>query len=285
VDTLAANNINILFTVGGDGTMRGARAIADEVKARGLKIAVIGIPKTIDNDIPYVRRSFGFQTAVETAEQAITCAHVEATGVRHGIGIVKLMGRNSGHIAAHATLASGDVNYCWVPEVPLYLEGPGGLFELLEKRLRAGKVHALIVVAEGAGQYYFPENQAKDASGNNKLGDIGVYIKKRLVEHFNALGLPVQPRYIDPSYMIRSAPANSNDSLFCTQLAQNAVHAAMSGRTSMLVGYWHGRMTHVPLKALEGQRQDINPGGEIWLNVLHATGQPNAIGSVEHIKP
>ncbi len=265
VDTLVSKKINMLFAIGGDGTLRGATAIAEEIKKRNLSIAIVGIPKTIDNDIPWVRRSFGFETAVSTAVEAVNAAHVEAESVLNGVGLVKLMGRASGYIAANATLASGDVNFCLVPEVEFTLDGPGGLIELLTKRL-ASREHAVIVVAEGAGQKSFIESpnykEERDASGNLKLGDIGVFLRDEIRRIFKSRGIPITLKYIDPSYIIRASAANSGDQLFCARLAQNAVHAAMAGKTSMMIGYWHGRMTHVPFSSIEG-RQQINPGDEI----------------------
>ena len=275
VDTLLKKNINMLFAIGGDGTMRGAASIVEELRRRGEPIAVIGIPKTIDNDIPWVRRTFGFETAVSVAIGAVNAAHVEAESVHNGIGVVKLMGRDSGYIAANATLASGDVNYCLVPEVDFEVDGPGGLYALLEQRLSA-RQHAVVVVAEGAGQKFFakdPINGERDASGNAKLGDIGVFLRDGIKAHFKRREIPATVKYIDPSYIIRASAANAADQLFCARLAQNAVHAAMAGRTGMLIGYWHGRMTHVPFHAVSG-RQSINPGGELWFNVLETTGQP-----------
>lgn len=278
VDSLVRNKIDILFTIGGDGTMRGAGAIWQEIKKRGLEISIISIPKTIDNDIPFVRRTFGFETAVMEASKAIHSAHIEATGVPYGIGLVKLMGRNAGYIAANATLANGHANFCLIPEVPFQLEGKKGLFELLEERLSLRR-HAVIVVAEGAGQYFFKNKTgSSDASGNEALQDIGIYLKDQISQYFSSKKLPVTTKYIDPSYIIRSQAANSNDQLYCARLAQNAVHAAMAGKTGMLVGYWHGEMTHVPTSVLATRSQRINPAGELWFNVLELTGQPQKIG-------
>ncbi len=278
VDTLQASGINVLFTIGGDGTMRGALAISEEAKKRNLKISVIGIPKTIDNDIPFVRRSFGFETAVSHACQSIRAAHTEAIGYENCIGLVRLMGRHSGYIAATATLATGHVNFCLVPEVPFSLEGDSGLFKLLEKRLKMRK-HAVVVVAEGAGQDFFAETGETDPSGNKKLGNIGNFLKEKITAHFNGINTPISIKYIDPTYIVRAAPANPADQLICSRFAQSAVHAAMSGRTAMLVGYWHGRMTHVPLGALDGRRQSISPTGDLWFNILETTGQPIEMGT------
>jgi 6-phosphofructokinase 1 len=224
-----------------------------------------------------VRRTFGFETAVGVATQAIHAAHVEATGVPYGIGLVKLMGRNAGYIAATACLATGHANFCLVPEVPFRLDGDGGLLELVEHRI-ALRRHAVIVVAEGAGQAYFRgEPAARDASGNVKLKDIGTFLKEKLTAHFAAIAKPVTLKYIDPSYIVRTAPANPADQLHCARFAQNAVHAAMAGKSGLLIGYWHGHMTHVPTAALEGRTQAINPRGELWRNVLETTGQPAAM--------
>lgn len=275
VDTLLRKKINMLFVIGGDGTMRGAAAIVEELRLRDEAVAVIGVPKTIDNDIPWVRRAFGFETAVSVALEAVKAAHVEAESVHNGVGLVKLMGRDSGYIAANATLASGDVNFCLVPEVEFQLDGPNGLIESLERRLLS-RQHAVIVTAEGAGQQFFAnqETSTKDASGNIKLGDIGAFLRDEIKARFAKKGLPLTLKYIDPSYIIRASAANAADQLFCARLAQNAVHAGMAGRTGMLIGYWHGKMTHVPFAAISG-RQRINPGGELWFNVLETTGQPS----------
>jgi len=278
VDNLVSHGIDILFTIGGDGTMRGAEAIVQEAEKRSLRLSVIGIPKTIDNDIPYVRRSFGFESAVAIACQAVMAAHEEARGAENGVGLVKLMGRHSGYIAANVAVATGHVNFCLVPEIDFKLEGEDGLLRHLERRLDKAN-HAVIAVAEGAGQHFFSDHQdSYDASGNKKLGDIGAFLKDAINEHFSKKGTPFSLKYIDPSYIIRATPANPADRLFCTRLAQNAVHAAMAGKTGMLVGYWHGRVTHVPFSALKDKRQTIDPSGELWFNVLESTGQPLQMG-------
>ncbi len=279
VDSLQAMGIDMLFTIGGDGTMRGAGAIWQEVRRRGLDIAVVGVPKTIDNDIPYVYESFGFATAVAEASKAINSAEVEARGVPNGIGLVRLMGREAGYIAAAATLASGNANFCLIPEVPFSLQGPGGLLELVEQRLRS-RNHAVIVVAEGAGQDLVGSRKNdRDASGNRLLGNVGHWLRDRIVDHFRARELEVALKYIDPSYMIRSAAPNTHDQQYCDRLARNAVHAAMAGKGGLLVGQWHGCLTHVPIRAMDDHRRQVNPEGETWFNVRENTGQPHVIGS------
>ncbi len=278
-DSIEHLGLHMLFVIGGDGTMRGARAICEEMAKRGRKISVIGIPKTIDNDIPFVRRSFGFESAVEAACRAVDAAHEEARGARNGIGLVKLMGRHSGYVAAYAALATGDVNFCLIPEAPFALEGPDGLLELVARRLEQAR-HAVIAVAEGAGQHFFSgQPEARDPSGNTRLGDIGTFLRGRLEEHLTKRNMPFTLKYIDPSYIIRSTPANAGDRMFCAHLAQNAVHAAMAGKTGMLIGFWHGKMTHIPFSAIQSRRQQINPDGELWFNVLETTGQPSHIGA------
>jgi 6-phosphofructokinase 1 len=273
LDFLRERQIDILFCVGGDGTQRGAHEIATEAARQKAPVAVVGIPKTIDNDIKYCRRSFGFATAVEEAQRVIHRAHTEATGVMNGVGLVRLMGREAGFIAAGATIASGDVNFAFVPELPLVLDGPTGLLARLERRL-AARQHAVIVVAEGSGQDLIPDlKEAYDASGNRRLGDIGAFLKKRITEHFAGRQIPVQVRYFDPSYHIRSCPANTVDSLLCEQLARNAVHAAMAGKTDVMIGLWHGDFIHVPLAATIGQSKRLSPESEWWSSVLAITAQ------------
>lgn len=272
VDFLVKNRIDILFCVGGDGTQRGAHTIVEEVRRRGLPIAVVGIPKTIDNDILFVRSTFGFVSAVDKAREVLSCAHSEAHSYPNGIGLVRLMGRDSGFIAAMATLASQEVNFTLIPEVPFKLEGGGGFLEALKKRiLKRG--HALIVVAEGAGQDLLAGSVEKDASGNVLHKDIGLFLKDRIAAFFKQQNIPVNMKYIDPSYIIRSVPANSEDSVLCDQYARNAVHAAMAGKTDMIVGFWHMFM-HVPIAMATSARRQVAPESLLWHSVISATGQP-----------
>ncbi len=277
VDELQRRQIDVLFAIGGDGTLAGASELAAAITQRGLPIAVVGIPKTIDNDILWLERSFGFATAVNEAARSIVAAHTEAHAVRNGIGLVKLMGRGSGFIAAHATLAHNQVNFCLIPESPFSLDGEGGFLSLLERRVEA-RGHAVIVVAEGAGQEHTAhKGPARDASGNPALADIGSFLRERILEHFRSRGIVAAAKYIDPSYLIRSLPANAFDSALCLTLGQHAVHAGLSGRTDMLVGTWGGRYTHVPLPLATSERRQLDVEGAVWQRVLEATGQPGVM--------
>lgn len=279
VDCLERMGINILFVIGGDGTIRGAMGLVREITARGGKIAVIGVPKTIDNDIMFIDQSFGFQTAFSEATKSIRAAHVESTGAPNGVGLVKLMGRHSGFIACYASLAMSDVNLVLIPEVPFQLEGENGLLEVLRRRLER-RAHAVIVVAEGAGQELMEQEmkdfagRGTDASGNQRLTDVGPWLRSKIMSYFRSIETELNLKYIDPSYVIRSVPANPHDSVYCVRLAHNAVHAAMSGRTEMMVGRWHGRFVHVPMSLAIRQRNTVDPHGDLWLTVLEATGQP-----------
>jgi len=270
VDCLERMNIGILFTIGGDGTLRGAQAIAEEITNRNLKIGVIGIPKTIDNDISCVEQSFGFATAVSEATTSIYSAHTEAEGARNGIGLVKLMGRESGFIAAYSCLAISDVNFCLIPEVGFTLEG---LTAVLKERLEQ-RNHAVIVAGEGAGQDLMRATQEKDPSGNIRFGDIGAFLKEQITGYFKNAEMDITLKYIDPSYNIRSVPANAHDSSFCLLMGHNAVHAGMAGRTNALIGYWKNEFTHVPIRDAVAERQRIDPNGWLWNSVLASTGQP-----------
>jgi 6-phosphofructokinase 1 len=273
VDALERNDLRIIFLIGGDGTLRAAHDIYREITRRELRIAVIVIPKTIDNDIALVSRSFGFDTAVEEATRAIHAAHTEAVGSPNCIGLVKLMGRYSGFIAANATLALREVNFVLIPEADFDLEGEHGLLATLEKRLH-DRHHALILVAEGAGQKFFcKENLPCDPSGNIKPGDIGVFLQEKIKEYFRNR-LEINLKYIDPSYLIRSMPANYNDRIYCGFLGQNAVHAGMAGKTGMLVSRWHGHYVHIPIEAAVGRRRDVDLDSPLWRSVLESTGQP-----------
>jgi 6-phosphofructokinase 1 len=274
VDTLVRHKVNMLFTIGGDGTLRGALKLTDEIAARNLSIAVVGVPKTIDNDLSFVERSFGFETAVAEAVRAVNGAHTEARDAPRGVGLVKLMGRESGFIAAHAALASNVTDFVLIPEVPFDLEGENGLFQHLGRLLKK-QGNATIVLAEGAGQS-FVEAEGVDAGGNRILGDIGQFLKNRIIEHFEdpKNGGPVAFKYIDPSYTIRSHPANPSDSIYCGRLGSNAVHAAMTGRTACIVGMVNHRLVHVPISAASDRRNCVDPDSPLWRDVIFSTRQP-----------
>ncbi len=273
VDALERMNVSILFMIGGDGTLRAASKVMAEIAKRGSKISVLGVPKTIDNDINFVSRSFGFDTAVEKAVEAIRCAHTESLGAPGGIGMVKVMGRNAGFIAAESTLASRDVNYVLVPEAPFELHGEMGFLNVLRERIKA-RGHAVIVLAEGAGQETFKDIVGKDASGNQKLGDIGKMLSHEIRTAFDADGPTYTLKYIDPSYIIRSVPANTTDSIYCGFLGSHSVHAAMSGRTGMVVSKWNGRYVHIPFGLVTKGKKCISIKSNYWQAVLESTGQP-----------
>lgn len=288
VDSIQDRGINQVYVIGGDGTLKGAAVIFEEIRRRGLKVAVAGIPKTIDNDIPIIDRSFGFDSAVEEAERAITAAHVEATSHENGIGLVKLMGRYSGFIAMYATLASRDVDCCLIPESPFYLEGPGGLFEYIEKRLKENG-HMVIVIAEGAGQEMLSESlkssNQQDASGNKLLQDVGLWISQRIKDHFSKQRkLEINLKYIDPTYMIRAIPSNASDNVYCTLLAQSAVHGAMAGYTGFTVGLVNTRHTYIPFHKINERQNKVVITDRMWARLLSSTNQPSFLSMKDIIE-
>lgn len=272
-DTLERLGVNMLFAIGGDGTQKGALAISDELRRRGANCTVIGVPKTIDNDLSFVERTFGFATAVSRAVDAVSCAHTEAENAINGIGLVKLMGRESGFIAAATTLAMTDVNFVLIPESPFALDGDNGLITSLKRRL-ASRGHAVIVVAEGAGQDLLTADNGTDASGNKKLADIGIYLKDKIGEALKADNIEYSIKYIDPSYIIRSTPTTAGDSIYCAQLGASAAHAGMAGKTGLLISSIHGRLVHVPISMSVARRNVVDLDGTLWRDVVLATGQP-----------
>jgi 6-phosphofructokinase 1 len=273
VDCLERMSIGILFMVGGDGTLMASKKIAEEIEKRNLKISVVGIPKTIDNDIFLVSRSFGFDSAVDVATLAIKGAHNEAEAYPNGIGLIKLMGRHSGFLAATAALAQQDANFVLIPEVDIDLYGDNGFLQALENRVKT-RNHAVVIVAEGAGQNFFEKKEKKyDPSGNIVLQDIGLFLKDKITQWFNSKNMDVSLKYIDPAYIIRSLAANANDSVFCGLLGRDAVHAGMAGKTKLLISYWNNHYVHVPMEASAGRQKRLDPNGRLWQSVLEATGQ------------
>ncbi|KAJ6746415.1 ATP-DEPENDENT 6-PHOSPHOFRUCTOKINASE [Salix koriyanagi] len=279
VDSIQDRGINQVYIIGGDGTQKGASVIFEEIRRRGLKVVVAGIPKTIDNDIPVIDKSFGFDTAVEEAQRAINAAHVEAESVENGIGLVKLMGRYSGFIAMYATLASRDVDCCLIPESPFYLDGEGGLFEYIEKQLKENG-HMVIVIAEGAGQELLSESKQsrnqQDASGNKLLQDVGLWISHRIKDYFSRQKtMAINLKYIDPTYMIRAVPSNASDNVYCTLLAQSAVHGAMAGYTGFTSGLVNGRQTYIPFYRIIEKQNNVVITDRMWARLLSSTNQPS----------
>lgn len=274
VENLARLGVNILFTVGGDGTQRGADALFRIARQRGHALAVVGIPKTVDNDVAFVSRTFGYLTAVQEASIVLDRAHAEARSVRNGIALVKVMGRHAGFIAVGATVASQEVNFCLIPEVPFELDN----FLVALKQRIVQRSHAVIVVAEGVGQEWLDNTGAeRDASGNVKLGDIGSFLRQKIDAYFNAQRIPVVIRYFDPSYFVRSGPANSEDAILCDLFARNAVHAAMAGKTGLVIGFLHDEFIHIPVELLADRRKSVDPTGPVWAGALAATGQPERL--------
>ncbi len=276
-DCLENEGINILFTIGGDGTLKAAHEIYLEVEKRGLDLAIVGVPKTIDNDINFVYKTFGFDTAVEEARKVLECAHAEAHSHRNGIGLVKVMGRDAGFIAAHATIASREVNFCLVPEIPFEMIGPNGFLRRLQERLER-RNHAVIVVSEGAGQDLIQADRTKrDASGNLLHNDIGIFLRDGIIEYFQEQDFAINLKYITPTYQIRSVLPTANDSVFCDNLSRYAVHAAMAGKTDVVIGLWHNVFTHIPIGIATAERKKISPSSKLWFGVLEATGQSESL--------
>ncbi|MBQ1670639.1 MAG: ATP-dependent 6-phosphofructokinase [Treponema sp.] len=273
VDSIERLNINVMFIIGGDGTQRGALDIANEIDRRGLKIAVVGIPKTVDNDLQFIDRSFGFETAVQKATQAINSCHMEAHSQINGIGLVKLMGRESGFIATAAAIASHEANFCLIPEVPFDMDGPNGFLAHLQDRLEK-RHHAVIVVAEGAGQELLTTTNQTDASGNKKLADIGIFLRDKITEYFANKSFHINLKYIDPSYEVRASVTTANDSIYCERLGNNAVHAAMAGKTKIVIGLVHDKYVHIPITMATLKRNTVDPESSLWRDCLDATLQP-----------
>ena len=273
VDFLVQRGISVLLCVGGDGTQKGSHALAEEIARRQLPIAIVGVPKTVDNDVQYVRQTFGYYSALESARAILDGAHCESKGAPNGIGLVKLMGRDSGFIAAGAAVASQEVNFVLVPEVSLHLDGPKGFLAALHRRM-VDRHHAVVVVAEGAGQDLMAQEAGLDKSGNRKKADVGIFLRDRIAAYFREKGTEVNLKYIDPSYVIRSVPANSQDARLCDGYARHAVHAAMAGKTDLIVGDWYGAFVHVPIPLAVASRKKIDIESDLWHAVISATGQP-----------
>ena len=267
IENVKRMGLDAIVCIGGNGTQKSA------YKLSKIGLNIVTVPKTIDNDVWGTDQTFGFDTAVTSAVPSVRGAHVEAKNSINGIGLVKVMGRESGFIAAHTSLAQSDVNFCLIPESPFDLDGPNGLLENLKRRILE-RGHAVILVAEGAGQEFAPPTGETDASGNIKYHDIGIFLKERIKQYFKDEGIPTSVKYIDPSYIIRSAPANSYDSIYCARLGAHAVHAAMAGKTRCLVSRVNNQFVYLPIKQAVSKRSHVDIEGSLWRDVLENTRQP-----------
>lgn len=274
VDSIQARRIDMLFVLGGNGTHAGANAIHEECRKRKLKVSVVAVPKTIDNDILLMDKTFGFDTAVEEAQRAINSAYIEARSAYHGIGLVKLMGRSSGFIAMHASLSSGQVDVCLIPEVPFTLDGELGVLQHLEHLLKT-KGFCVVCVAEAAGQDLLQNSGATDASGNVILSDIGVHMQQKIKTHFKDIGVPADVKYIDPTYMVRACRANASDAILCTVLGQNAVHGAFAGFSGITSCICNTHYVYLPITEVIKAPKRVNPNSRMWHRCLTSTGQPD----------
>ncbi|MBQ3798846.1 MAG: ATP-dependent 6-phosphofructokinase, partial [Treponema sp.] len=153
------------------------------------------------------------------------------------------------------------------------MDGPNGLLTHLEKRLES-RHHAVIIVAEGAGQELLTSTNQTDASGNKKLADIGIYVRDKITEHFANKKIHINVKYIDPSYEVRAAVTTANDSLYCERLGNNAVHAAMAGKTKIVIGLVHDKYVHIPISMATLKRNIVDPESSLWRDCLDATLQP-----------
>ncbi|KAL4422989.1 hypothetical protein ABPG77_005469 [Micractinium sp. CCAP 211/92] len=268
VERLRLWGINQLYVIGGNGGNAAAHAIAKECREQGVVCNVVGVPKSIDNDIQLIDRCFGFDTAVEEAQRSLISARVEARS-SGGISVVKLMGRQSGFIAMNASMASGVVDVCLIPEIRFDLEK---LCDFVAT-IMARKDYCVVCVAEGAGQDIMDSSGPKgtDASGNPILQDIGVFLRDVFKKRFKG----VDVKYIDPSYMIRSIPTITTDRIYCKVLGQGAVHGAFAGYTDFTVGLVNTHYVFLPTTTIIQFPRTVDPRGRQWNRLKTAINQPD----------
>uniref|UniRef100_A0A7S1RYX3 Phosphofructokinase domain-containing protein n=1 Tax=Alexandrium catenella TaxID=2925 RepID=A0A7S1RYX3_ALECA len=266
-DRLERLGINMVFTVGGDGTQHASHLLYEEAKRRNLDISIVGLPKSIDNDILFFDKTFGFDSAVSTAADIMRNGWVEATSCDKGVGIVKLMGRDAGFVAMHAALASTIVDLVMIPEVNVKLED---VIEHIDSTL-ARKNFMLIAIAEGAGQEFVATGE-KDATGHTKYGDIGTFLRDEINAHLKKSG--GRSFYIDPSYIIRSCPIRPNDHIYCSRLARDAVHCAMRGYTGVCVGPIHNIIVIMPSELIASGKRRVKLTSSAWQSCVQSCNMP-----------
>mmetsp|Transcript_20291 Transcript_20291/g.48093 ORF Transcript_20291/g.48093 Transcript_20291/m.48093 type:complete len:415 (+) Transcript_20291:167-1411(+) len=269
-DNLQRLGITVLFLVGGDGTQFAGHLLYEAARKRRLAVSIVGIPKSIDNDVVLFDRTFGFDTAVAKASEVIRNALVEASSCDRGVGIVKLMGRDSGFVAMHAATAADVVDLCMIPEVKVDMKD---VIEHVDATL-AKKKYMVIAVAEGAGQELVSTGK-QDDTGHTVYGDIGVFLKDTLNKHLKASG--GRTFYIDPSYIIRSVPITPNDHIYCVRLANDAVHTAMRGYTGVCVGAMHNVVCMLPSRLIASGKKKVRPHSSSWQGCVQTCNMPAAL--------
>ncbi len=268
---LIKNNVNMVFFIGGDGTHRGIKELSKILKEKKKKIVLVGIPKSIDNDMPIIDKSFGLESAIQESVRTIRAANVEANCNLNGIGLVKLFGRSSGFVAMLSTLAARDVNICLIPEIPFNLYGENGLLDFIFQRIQI-KEHCVIVVSDGAR---FSVKDYKTTNGK-PVEDIGIVIKKEIIKKSEELGIEVNLKYMDPTYVVRAVPANEYDCNLCAKLAESAVHCAFAGFTNFSVGMINNKPCMIPLEKMCGKSErKVEFNSDDYLMLLASTGQPS----------
>jgi 6-phosphofructokinase 1 len=307
-ENLANRHFDILYVIGGDGSMRAAHATWKRSRDNGKSLSVIGVPKTMDNDILWVWQSFGFLSAVEKAREALQQLHTEATS-NPRLCVVQLFGSDSGFVVSHAALASGVCDAALIPEVPFTMKKLADyITERLSKRFRPGaggqSPYGMIVMAETAvpqdAEDYLSDPEV-DLDENEKAA-IQAFVSKGCRVHgqtpdeLRTGGLKVVSRVLqkriremkvddaywadfrvftnEPRHLLRAIPPSASDVAFGQRLGVLAVDNAMAGYTDFMISQWMTEYVLVPLDLVVLGRKRVPPNGIFWKSVVASTGQP-----------
>lgn len=239
--------IHALVVIGGDGTLSAARDVAKQ------GISVVGIPKTIDNDICGTDMTFGFDTAVSTVTEAIDRLHTTAES-HHRIIVVEVMGRNVGWIAVTAGIAGG-ADEILIPEVHFTMDG---VCKKLKDRYDAGKKFSIVVIAEGAhekdlGLPSVPENE-RDECGHEKFVGVGNILGKELERR-----LGIETRVTILGHVQRGGSPTAYDRVLATRFGVAAVQLVHAGDFGKMVALQGNRITSITLESAVNQLKTVDP--------------------------
>lgn len=311
---LINQQIDILYIIGGDGSMRAAHAISCRARRNPInELSVIGIPKTMDNDILWVWQSFGFLSAVEFAKQAILQLHTEVMS-NPRLCVIQLFGSDSGFVVSHAALASGVCDAVLIPEVNFTLKQLSGYIRYrLQDRPHSDKPYGgIVALAETAIPLDWREYvsaTAEVADGSEKV--ILTPEELRAIETFESHGRRVHGQTPDalrsgglrlvsqilqreirklgdrwssyrvftnePRHLIRSIEPSVSDVIFAQRLGTLAVDNAMAGYHDFMISQWLTEYVLVPLKLVVLGRKRVPEHGIFWKSVRASTGQPDFV--------
>ncbi len=251
LENLRKYDIEALVVIGGDGSLNIGAQLAREC---GVK--VVGVPKTIDNDLPCTERTFGFDTAMAMATEALDRLHTTAES-HHRVMVLEVMGRYAGWIALHSGIAGG-ADVILLPEIPYHLDS---VLKKIEKRKQDGKNFSIVVVAEGAKPEGGEMSVARVVKGSFepiRLGGIGDKVAREIEERTG-----IDARCTVLGYLQRGGSPTAFDRVLSTRYGAAAAEACLRGEYNVMVSLYHDKIVTVYIQKVASKPQQVPVDSEI----------------------